>query len=195
MCPRFEPDMEKTRATLRIFPRGDYLVKITEAAPFMYVREKDKVVVAGMQYNLQMRGKMDANGNVTDEFENEAVTPNKVYIHSEKAYGMAKQFVMIANGYSRDEEDKFNEEFVREHKWFFEGDEEAEDIEATLEVGDAWKTPAGKLIIAHLDSRMYDPKDGSPPSEQQDFRGWMPATQVGTATAAKSAGRGARKSA
>lgn len=179
--PRFEPDFTKVRASIRIYERGDYLCRIGKARPFAYYKKDDvnprrQVMVAGMKYPLTMVGKLDEEGQPTDEFRGEPITPMNLYLHSEAAYGMTKRFVMTAAGYDRDHENDFDEEWLPENDLSFEVDDdvdEGEEFEVT--VGDGWHTIEGNLIVLTLDKRMYKKTPDSPEQEQQDFKNMIPA--------------------
>jgi hypothetical protein len=167
MTVRFTPDLSKVRASIRIFDRGDYRLKITKSEPFINEAKTDdkgnEKQTAGCRYSLEMVGKLNARGEVEPEFEGEAVTPNRCYVHSEGGWSMTKQFLMAALGYSRDEEDKFDAEWAANADLKIEG--EPEEVEA----GNSWEAPVGKLVDVTLNKRIYEGR------EQQDFNGWSPA--------------------
>lgn len=168
--PRFTPDMTKARSSVRIFDRGLYMLNVTSAKPFIYERERDGAVVAGVKYGFKMVGKIGNNNELTDEFEGEAVSPNSVYIHTEGAWGMAKGFIMACAGYSSNQEDEFDSEWVPEHDFTLEGD--PEDQPEDYEVGDAWTFPVGKNVVAFMDKRMYEG------NAQQNVANFSPASDI-----------------
>jgi len=165
--PRFTPDLSKVRASIRVFDRGDYQLKITKAEPFINEEKDDGkgnlTQSAGCRYNVEMVGKLDASGNVTDEFQGETVTPVRLYVHYEGGWSMTKQFLMAVLGYSREEEDKFDAEWAANADLSLDG--EPDEVEA----GKSWEDPVGKVVNVTLDKRLYQGR------EQQDFRGWTPA--------------------
>lgn len=156
MSPRFEPDMSKARASTRIFERGEYEVKVGEPQAMLYRKDNDDVV-AGVRYPLTMVGRITADGNIEEEgdwgSEGEDVSPTRLYVHTEAAWPMAKRFVMAAMGYSLEEEDEFDEEFVSEHDFAIDGDPDAED--ETPELGSAWKQVEGQRVWITLDTDQY----------------------------------------
>lgn len=169
--PRFTPDLTKARANVRIFDRGDYEIKVTKATPFINEGEDDKgnaKTSAGCYYSLEMVGKLDESGNPTEEFRGEFMFPQKCYVHTDKAWGMTKQFLMAALGYARDEEDKFDAEWASKADLSLDGD--ADEVVA----GKSWEDPVGKHVRVTLDKRLYQG------NEQQDFRGWTPAGRTGS---------------
>lgn len=154
--PRFEPDMEKTRATTRIFENGEYEVEVGEPEGMLYVRD-DGREIAGVRYPLTMVGRMTADGNIEEEGDwgeaGEDVAPVRLYVHSEKAWPIAKSHVMAFMGYTREEEDVFNEEFVSEHTWHVDGDPESDE---EPELGSAWEACEGQHVIFPLEEGMYE---------------------------------------
>lgn len=155
MSPRFEPDMEKARASTRIFERGDYELKVEEPQPMLYKKDNGDVV-AGVRFPLTMVGRITADGNIEEEGDwgeaGEDVSPARYYVHTDAAWPMAKRFVMAAMGYSLDEEDEFNEEFVSEHSFAIDGDPDSEE---EPELGSAWKQVEGQHVWMTLDKDTY----------------------------------------
>jgi hypothetical protein len=162
MSPRFEPDLGAVRATTRIFDSGEYVLKIGDAYPISYTREKDGAEIGGARYALEMVGRIQADGSLDDAHAGESVTANRVYIHSEGALSMAKRFLMAAFGYSRNDEESFNEEVLSSGDFSIsgEGDE--------AELGSSWAQCSGNLVRVSLDKDTYEGE------EQQAFRGWSP---------------------
>jgi hypothetical protein len=180
--PRFEPDLTKARANIRIFDRGDYELKITKAEPFINENEETGKVSAGCRFNVEMVGKLDKDGNVTDEFTGETVSQHRVYVHTEGGWGMAKQFILATLGYSRDEEDKADKEYFANADLSVD-----EDDEGNATGGNSWEDVVGKHVRATLDKRLYQG------NEQQDFKGWYPATEKKGARKQPAAAGGARR--
>jgi hypothetical protein len=159
--PRFAPDMEGTRATTRIFERGEYEIELKKPTGRVYVKD-DGTEVANITYFATMIGKIKADGKLDDEFEGEDVSPIRMYAHTEGAFRMTKQFLMAAYGYNRDEEDVFNKEVGKEKDWTLDGEED-ETI-----IGSGYSDVAGNRVRVTLDKEKYEGR------EQQDFRAFFP---------------------
>ena len=166
--PRFEPDPKEVRASVRIYDRGDYELKVGKPRGFYYVRESDEREIAGVDVPLEMVGMLDGKGNPDGKFEGEAVSNDRLYLHSEKALPFLKRFAMAVLGYDRNSEEKFNKD------WWDGADISLEategDGETTLTIGAFFGELEGQRVIAHLDKEMS--QDGE--REQQAFRSFSP---------------------
>lgn len=167
MSPRFSPDLTKARASIRIFDRGDYELAITGVKPISYTKDDGKEV-AGGRILFEMVGRRRADGTLDREFEGETVTPLRLYVHTEDAWGMTKRFFMAALGYKLDDEGKFDEEWASQADISVDG----EGDEAIL--GKSWEEVVGQHVISTLTKRWYEPEDGSEKREQQDLGSFLP---------------------
>jgi hypothetical protein len=88
----------------------------------------------------------------------------QLYLHTDKAWGPAKQFVMAAYGFTNDQsgEAAFNEQYG-DGDWSFDYDDGS--------VGDLWKGLEGKTIKANVDTQPNKIRAGE---VQQTYR-WLPA--------------------
>jgi hypothetical protein len=161
---RFQPDLGGVKAGMPVYDRGDYELKISAVKPIFYYNEEKGYDVAGAQVNLEMVGKMLADGSMDRTEEGESVAPNRLYVHSQKAIPMVKQFFMAALGYPLEDEDKFNKEVAANLDISVTPGEEGE--EATL--GTGWARLTGQRILCTLDKRVHDGR------EQQDHKAFMP---------------------
>lgn len=161
MSPRFEPDLGAVRATTRIFEPGEYVVKIGTPYPMAYTKD-DGTEIGGARYSLEMVGRIGPDGSLDDANEGESVTNVRCYVHTEGALSMAKRFLMAAFGYSRNDEEAFNEEVLGSGDFGVAG--EGDDAE----LGESWAQCSGNLVRVSLDTELYEGE------EQQNFRGWSP---------------------
>lgn len=176
MSPRFEPDLSKARASTRIFDRGEYEVQVTGLGPvefggenYIYSSERESgvVEVAGVRVELEMVGEIQADSSLDREFEGEDVAPARFYVHTEGAWPFAKRFLMAAAGFSREEEDEFDEEWVPDNPIFIDGDVDEPD---TQELGPGWESIVGQNVQVTLDKEMSD--DGE--RVFQSHNAWQP---------------------
>ena len=168
---RFAPDLSGVKAGMPIYERGEYEVVISDVKPIYYNRESDGKTIAGAQVNLEMAGRVENDGTVNPNFgpdgdsvAGEPVAPNRLYVHSQKALGLVKQFIMFSLGYAIDEEDAFNADIGGDLDISVFKPVDAE--EATL--GSGWDRLVGKRLRVTLDKRLYDGR------EQQDHKAFMP---------------------
>lgn len=167
MSPRFAPDFTQVSAGMKIFPRGDYELAVTGVKPLAYYKVDDEGevtedFVAGCQVNIEMVGRIGNDGQLDREDAGESVAPARLYVHSEKAWGMTKGSIMAILGYTRDEEKQFNTEVGAGADFAVEG----EGDEATL--GDSWNRLVGQHFTAQLSKRMFRKR------EQQDMSALSP---------------------
>lgn len=141
---RFAPDLTKVRAGFPTIESGEWEFIIGEAKGFHYVKDSGKAVY-GVRYPLEIAGPIDAEGNVgDDELSGERAAPFSLYLHSDKASGMVKQWLLAALGYSIEEEDEANEAVFGAHDWDWDIDEDDPDAEPVI--GDGWTMPEGRRI-------------------------------------------------
>ena len=164
MVKRFQPDLTKARAGIRTFDRGEYEVEITDVRPIAYTKEataKEKEKdVAGGRVIMKMVGQVSANGKLNREFEGESIRPNRLYVHTDGAWGITKRFIMAALGYNLDNEDKFDADWASKADISVEGEGDA----AVL--GKSWMDLKGQHLIVTLDKDTYKGREqqtiGSP---------------------------------
>lgn len=176
MSPRFEPDLTKTRASTRIFDRGEYELEITGLRPvqfggdnYIYTRESDGEVVAGVATTFKMVGRVQPDGSLDREFEGEDVSSDRHYIHTEGSYPFTKRFLMAAAGFSREEEDAFDEEWASDNPIFIDGEPDDPDSQ---ELGPGWEAIVGLHVVASLDQRMSEEEGDD--RVFQEFRSYQP---------------------
>ena len=151
--PRFAPDFTQVSAGMKIFPRGDYELSVTGVKPLAYYKTDDDGeptddFVAGCQVNIEMVGKIGNDGQLDREDAGESVVPIRLYVHTEKAWGMTKGSIMALLGYTREEEEQFNADFAdADFAVEGEGDE--------AELGDSWNRLVGQHVTAQLSKRMF----------------------------------------
>lgn len=169
--PRFDPDFEGTRATTRVFDRCEAEVIVGEPVPFSYVRERDSAEIAGVRYPLTMAGVLDDVSNaLTDQFKGEEVFPHQIFVHTDKAWRMAKQFLIAAYGFARNAEEDFNLQIASQKEAFIEG----QDEEVTC--GNLYTDCEGARLRVTLDIRIYTDPESGESTDQQQYRNWRPAS-------------------
>ena len=157
---RFAPDFTQVSAGIKIFPRGEYELKVTGTKPISYFKrdkegEETEEVVAGCQVNIEMIGRFQNDGQLDNTDQGETVVPLRLYVHSEKAWGMTKGSIMSITGYTRDEEEAFNADFQ-------DSDFSLEGMGDEAVLGDDWEKLVGHHFVATLDKRTWKGR------EQQD---------------------------
>lgn len=166
--PRFTPDSSKADASVPVYPKGLYQVKVVSHRPSIFVSKKDNETKACVQFRLEMVGRFDEDGELDRSDEGRPVRDHTCWLHTEKAAGMNKQFYLAALGYTEDEEQVANDEFFdpnSEDEWI---DGEPEDKESQ-ECGPFYDAFDGKLVNVYLDTEIYED------NEQQRFARWSPA--------------------
>lgn len=148
MSPIFQPD-KNVRATTRIFERGEYEVEIAAVSGIGYTKDNGDEV-AGARYRLTMRGRLQNDGSLDDEYAGEDVTPFRAYVHSEGAIPFTKRFLMAAMGYGRNDESDFDDE------WWTEADLTIEFDEEDVTLGEGWEDPVGNVLRVTLDKEEYE---------------------------------------
>jgi hypothetical protein len=148
MSPRYEPDLTKVTAGIEIFPKGTYEFSIGE--PKAFSREnRQGVTTVGTRYPL--RCEMVHAGD--QNFKNKR-TLTSLYLHTEEAQGMAKRFIMAALGFNGNQEGE--QTFDAEYK----GRDWSLDPEVGS-VGDVWREPTGRRVLADCDSQIVKGDDGT----------------------------------
>lgn len=167
MSTRFAPDFTQVSAGMKIFPRGDYELSASGVKAIgYYKKDKDgeptEEFISGCQVNVEMVGRIGNDGQLDRADEGESVAPLRLYVHSKKAWGMTKGSIMALLGYTREEEQQFNEMLGTDADFSVEG----EGDEATL--GGSWGRLTGQHFTAQLSTRMWQQR------EQQDIGTLMP---------------------
>ena len=133
----YSPDLTKVSAGIIQLPKGDYEFAVSDGKPFKRERkEKDNSTTElfGVQYNLVVTR--------SDEPEYMGKTiPFQVYLHSDKAFGIVKRFVMACLGFPVNEENEFNEKY-KDADWSANPDEP---------LGGIWKDVVGTKVAATAD--------------------------------------------
>lgn len=165
--PRFDPDFTKVDASIPIHDKGLYELKVTKVTPFAYIKEEDNAEVAGVRLSMEVVGVLDSKGKLNRDSAGRQVVPQRLYVHTEKAWGMAKQTAMAIAGYARDDEDNANEKFFAKNEFFVDG------LDDDVTCGSGWLTLDGRHVRVYLDKGM-DTYEGRT-REVQNFQNWMPA--------------------
>ena len=166
--PRFSPDACQVQATTPIYDKGDYIIEITNYAPFAYsgdVRDNngkptgEKKDVYGCRYSAKLVGKFGKDGSFDDELNGEDVSSIRMYWHNDASRASTKRFFMAALGYDRNSEAEFNEDFWNDTDFSIDCDDDYENVTA----GESWQAPVSKLVRVSLDKEIYNG------NEQQKF--------------------------
>lgn len=162
---RFEPNLAKAHAGFPMLPRGEYEFTITKATPFYRVKD-DGSENGGCRVGLRMDGAINADGSMNAGVEDagEQVSTLSLWIHTPKAFGMTKQFIMAALGYTIREEKKANKEYFEEADF-------SVDVEEDQVVGGAsWQDLVGKTLRMTADIGVWQGND------QQEYKSYQPLT-------------------
>lgn len=151
--------------------RGEYEFEITNVKPFYRVKD-DGGESAGVTVSLKCTGKVGSDGELVtskDEFPaaGEQVNPNRLYIHTPKAFGMTKQFIMAALGYPIKDEKVANEEYFDDADFSIDVDDSDPD-DVQVIAGGSWDDLVGKSLRMTADLRVWQGND------QQDYRSFSP---------------------
>lgn len=161
---RFTPDLAKVRAGFPTIESGEWEFIIGEAKGFHYVKDDGKEVY-GVRYPLEIAGSVDAGGNLKDEeLSGDQAAPFSLYLHSKKAGGMVKQWLLAALGYTIEEEDEANESVFGEHDFGWDLDEDEDPV-----VGDGWTMPEGRRIRMTCSVQIMDNGD-----KRQQYGSYVP---------------------
>ena len=156
-APRFEFDPSTVVASIEVFPKMEYEFQVGEPKAFRRTagqgtdNEHDSF---GVRCSLVIKQ--------PDEYNNKR-TIFSLYLQSEGAQAMAKQFIMAVMGYAKNitEEKKYDAE-ARGKNW---------DLDfSTGAVGDAWRELTGKRVIGSLDQT----KNKTTGDPMQQFVSWRP---------------------
>lgn len=161
---RFEPNLAQAHAGFPMLERGEYEFTITKATPFYRVKD-DGSENGGCRCSLKVVGQVAADGSLDTDFEamDEMVSPITLWIHTPKAFGMTKQFIMAALGYPIREEKRANEEYFEDADFSVDVDEEDNAIG-----GASWQDLVGKSLRMTADIDVWQGND------QQAYRSYQP---------------------
>ena len=176
MSPVFTPDFASVEASIPIYEKGRYQLLITNRKPFAKQVEKDGNISdqSGVRYALEMVGQFDDDGELDTEKKGKQVSSNTVWLHTEKAFGMGKQFLMAACGYARNQEQEANADLFQgdDIEWDHSGDYDA--APETFVLGNGWDIPVDKLVDVSMWKDVTTSEDGNTTYENQKFGGWTP---------------------
>ena len=161
---RFSPNLAQAHAGFPMLDRGEYEFTITKATCFYRVKE-DGSENGGCRCSMRVTGKVASDGSLDTDFEgvNEMVSPITLWIHTPKAFGMTKQFIMAALGYPIKEEKKANSEYFEDADFSVDTDDEDNAI-----TGASWEDLVGKNIRMTADIGVWQGND------QQEYRSYQP---------------------
>jgi hypothetical protein len=166
MSPSFTPDFADVKAGFRTLDRGEYELILGQPKGFSYVKD-DGTHVVGVRFPTNCAAQVMSDGSLDDKYEGDSVSPIRLYLHTEGAFRMTKQFLLAACGYSISEEDAADEEFFSDADFSVDvDDEDEENHEVTL--GAAWDGLKGNRVRVTADIQMYNDK----PS--QNWQTWLP---------------------
>jgi hypothetical protein len=163
MSQRFAPDLAKVRAGTRTLSSGEWELSISKVTPIYYEKDDGKTV-AGCRCNFSIVGEIQADGSLNEEFKGDDVFGVRLYVHSDKAFGMTKQFLLAAFGYSLDEEDAADEAVFATGDFSVSADEDGENAE----LGDGWHALEGNRVRATASTSIYNDR------ESQDWKSFVP---------------------
>lgn len=171
--PRFTPDLDETRATTRVFDPCEAEMKITGVQGVLYMKEEDgdEWPVAGVRCQYEHVGRIQDDGSLDTEHEGEDMAPDTHYIHSEGALPFTKRFLMAAYGFTREEEEEFDD-FLEERDFSLDGDPESDE---DPEIGDGWKELEGLRVAADVDIRAVEDEETGEVTKYQDYTSYFPA--------------------
>lgn len=158
--PRYQYDPSKAQATIEVFPKNAYLVKVGTPKAFGKKEEKsDELKNFGIMFQLHIAEVMPGE-------DPKIVGKNTIfraYLHNDGSQSMTKRFQMAALGYRNtpDEEKRFDAEQAGKD-WGFDPD--------TGAVGEAWQQFSGSSLVANLDVG----KNNNTGEPQQNFQSWAP---------------------
>lgn len=156
MTKRFVPNLSGVSAGIPVLENGDFEFVIGEVKAFSKPSQKDGIDV--LTYGIRTSLKVVEGASHVGK-----TVPFTMYLHSEEAQPMVKQFLMAAYGYGRNTEAEFNEKFASEDDWFV-------DLETT-EIGEVYKGLTGQRVLANVRQR---PSKQDPNIMQNQFT-WAPA--------------------
>lgn len=168
--PRFEPNLAKAHAGFPMLERGEYEFSITKATPFVRTND-DGDVSAGCRCALRVDGIVAADGELETDFDayGEMVSPISLWVHTPKAFGMTKQFILAALGYRLDQEKLANEEYFEEADFSIDT-EDPDDTDSPVVAGASWQDLVGKSLRMTADIGEWNKRP------QQEYRSYQPIT-------------------
>lgn len=137
--PRYEFDPTGVQATIEVFPKGDYEMQVGEGKAFIRTNRKGNDSY-GVRYPVIIK--------TPGPHENKR-TFYSAYLHTDGGQAYAKQFLMAALGYPRNNvaEQEFNRA-VAGKDWSFDP--------ATGHIGEVWKQVEGQRLIVSLDETVNE---------------------------------------
>ncbi len=161
---RFQPNLSKAHAGFPMLERGEYEFEITKATPFLRVKENGDES-AGCRYGLRCTGKIIDDGSLDESHEaaGEQVSPISLWVHTPKAFGMTKQFILAALGYTIREEKQANEEYFDDADFSIDVDDDENTVG-----GASWEDLVGKSLRMTADIGEWNG------NEQQEYRSYQP---------------------
>lgn len=175
----FTPDFTKYHASTPIYKKGMYEIVVDKVQARAYDTTDD----AGQSKQVRMvtlRNKMvgvyDSKGKLLTtqdgaEIKGEDVEDVRLYIHSDGAMKFTKRILMAVLGYSKEEEDKFNEFLAKQDVRFSIEEKETEDGYNVV-LGSFWEGLAGKHFKVGLSEGVYERNGVKEP--QQNFDTYLP---------------------
>lgn len=159
---RFAPDLASVKAGMRTLTSGEWELLIKKAQPVYYVKD-DGTEVAGCRYMVEVVGEIKADGSVDEEFAGDTVAPIRLYIHTPKSFGMTKQFILAAMGYTIDQEEQADSEYFVNADFSIDVDDEDNGV-----LGSSWTDLEGKHVRCTASTTIYNGR------ESQEYRSWTP---------------------
>jgi hypothetical protein len=162
---RFEPDIGNVAAATPIY-EGLMELKVISAKGFAYENDEGDER-AGVEYRFEVVGQRDPQTDELDRTDaGKPISSHRVWLHTDKAWPMAKSFVMAAMGFVRTAagEEEFNKKYATKKDWHVVG--EGDDVE----VGSGWELPVGQIVLADC-----EPEDIDEDRQRQGFKRFLAA--------------------
>jgi hypothetical protein len=153
--PRFTPNLTGVAAGVPVLAKGSYEFAIGEMKPAVNNRQIDGVSVQQQVVRTSIKV-------ISGESNLDKTLPHTLDMNNDFGAQFAKQFLMAALGYARNEEGRFNADFADDEKWAIDAE--------TGELGEIYKEAQGKNIRAEV-TTYIDKKDVS--IERNNFK-WLP---------------------
>ena len=160
---RFAPDLAKVKAGTRLCEAGEWELTIGKPAAIYYVKEDTGKPVAGCRVRMSIVGQVMADGSLNKEFEGDDVFPFRLYVHSDKAFSMTKQFLLAAFGYALDEEEQADKEVFAKGDFSVDVDDDDEGV-----LGKTWFKLEGCRIRMTGSTSIYNDR------QSQDWKSYVP---------------------
>lgn len=160
--PRFNPDPSKVTIGFPVYPKGTYLVELSDPKTFYRVGKQDASGAAKADnYGVQF-----AASKIADGPEKGKPFPITCMMHTPGSEGFSKVIQMAVLGYNP-KDDKEQERFniTEAGDWSFNTDENS--------CGDQWHKMKGKVVAVDVDEKI-DMTSGVP-VKQQDIKAYRPA--------------------